>query len=148
MRIRAPKWRTKMADTLRRAFHLDLPPDDVETVHRLLDSVWSETSQVPDSDRIRFETALIELAANVMVHADPGNGVECTLAIEVTDARITATLTDSGIEADIPRIDGGMPDEMEEAGRGLSLMHALLDELEYSRDGELNRWRIVRNLSE
>ena len=135
-----------MADALQRTFHLDSPPDDVETVHRLLSSLWNEAPQVTDGDRIRFETALIELAANVMVHADDGSGVECTLVIEVTDARISATLTDSGIEADLPLTDRDMPDELEEAGRGLSLMHALVDEVEYTRDGELNRWRIVRNL--
>jgi serine/threonine-protein kinase RsbW len=135
-----------MTNTLRRTFHLESPPDDVETVHELLDSLWSEAPQVTDGDRIRFETALIELAANVMTYADPGSTLECTLVIEVTNARITATLTDSGIEADIPLTDRGMPGELAEAGRGLSLMHALVDEIEYTRDGELNRWRIARNL--
>jgi serine/threonine-protein kinase RsbW len=135
-----------MTDALRRTFHLDSPPDDVETVHGLLASLWRETSRVTDGDRIRFETALIELAANVMTYADPGSTVECTLIIEVTDARITATLTDSGIEADIPLTDRGMPGELQEAGRGLPLMRALVDEIDYTRDGELNRWRIARNL--
>lgn len=137
-----------MTSTLRRTFPLESPPDDVETVHDLLALLWSETPQVSDGDRIRFETALIELAANVMAYADPGSTVECTLVIEVTDARITAMLTDSGIEADIPLTNRGMPGELQEAGRGLPLMRALVDELEYTRDGELNRWRIVRNLSE
>ena len=135
-----------MTDALRRTFHLVSPPDDVETVHELLASLWSETPHVTDGDRIRFETALIELAANVMTYADAGGTVECTLVIEVTDARITATLTDSGIEADIPLTDRGMPGDLEEAGRGLSLVHALVDEIKYTRDGELNRWRIARNL--
>jgi serine/threonine-protein kinase RsbW len=135
-----------MTDALRRTFPLESPPDDVDTVHELLASLWSETPQVTEGDRIRFETALIELAANVMTYAAPGSTLEYTLVIELTDARITATLTDSGIEADIPLTDGGMPGELEEAGRGLSLMHALVDEIEYTRDGELNRWRIVRNL--
>jgi serine/threonine-protein kinase RsbW len=135
-----------MADALRRTFSLESPPDDVDTVQDLLASLWGETPQVTDADRIRFETALIELAANVMAYADPGSTVECTLVIEVTDARITATLTDSGIEADIPLTDRGMPDELQEAGRGLPLMRALVDEIEYTRDGELNRWRIARNL--
>ena len=135
-----------MTDALRRTFHLESPPDDVETVHERLASLGTETPQVTDGDRIRFETALIELAANVMTYADPGSTLECTLVIEVTDARITATLTDSGIEANIPLADRVMPGELEEAGRGLSLMHALVDEVEYTRDGELNRWRIARNL--
>jgi serine/threonine-protein kinase RsbW len=135
-----------MADALRRTFSLESPPDDVDTVHDLLASLWGETPQVTDADRIRFETALIELAANVMTYADPGSTVECTLIIEVTDARITATLTDSGIEADIPLTDRGMPGELQEAGRGLPLMRALVDEIDYTRDGELNRWRIARNL--
>jgi serine/threonine-protein kinase RsbW len=137
-----------MTDVLRRTFALESPPDDVETVHALLASLWSESPQVTDGDRIRFETALIELAANVMTYAVPGGTVECTLVIEVTDARITAILTDSGLEADVPIADRAMPGELQEAGRGLALMHALVDELEYTRDGDLNRWRIARNLGE
>ena len=58
-----------MTSTLRRTFPLESPPDDVETVHDLLSLLWSETPQVSDGDRIRFETALIELAANVMAYA-------------------------------------------------------------------------------
>ncbi|WP_168627583.1 ATP-binding protein [Cryobacterium sp. BB307] len=137
-----------MTDALRRTYVLESPPDDVETVHDLLASLWSEAPQVTNGDRIRFETALIELAANVMTYAVPGGTVECTLLIEVTDVRIIATLTDSGYEADIPLTDGRMPGELQEAGRGLLLMRALVDEIEYTREGDLNRWRIARNLAE
>jgi serine/threonine-protein kinase RsbW len=39
-----------------------------------------------------------------------------------------------------------MPDVESEAGRGLAMARSLLDDLGYERDGEVNRWRLVKQL--
>jgi anti-sigma regulatory factor (Ser/Thr protein kinase) len=39
-----------------------------------------------------------------------------------------------------------MPSHSSEAGRGIAMARKLLDELGYERDGEVNRWRLVKKL--
>jgi len=39
-----------------------------------------------------------------------------------------------------------MPAPDSEQGRGLAMARSLLDELGYRRDGEVNRWRLVKRL--
>lgn len=132
------------------------PPDDVNTVHALLQTVWADAAHVSATDRCSFETALIELASNVFRYADTGSGVTCGLRLEVSDVSLDARLSDTGataaelFAAKIPGAAGldarQMPDELSESGRGIALIQALVDELEYTRDGDLNRWHISRRL--
>lgn len=124
------------------------PPDDVDTVHRLLLGVWEDFPAVSPIDRASFETALIELASNVLRHADGGSGVRCDLSIEVVDGRIEARLTDTGEAGEIDLMPQSMPeDPLSEQGRGIPLIQALVDEMEYSRSGAHNHWRISRTLA-
>ena len=102
----------------------------------------------PMRDRFSFETALIELAANVIRHADDGDGVTCTLAIETSGEEIVATITDSGVAGNVHLGWREMPGELEESGRGIALIKALVHELDYDRQGDLNCWRISRKLGE
>jgi serine/threonine-protein kinase RsbW len=39
-----------------------------------------------------------------------------------------------------------MPDAESESGRGLPMARWLLDELIYKREGEVNKWRLVKQL--
>lgn len=126
---------------------LQAPPDNVDAVHSLLETVWAHDLIVSGSDRLRFETALIELASNVLQHANTGAGVTCNLQLQISAEQIVATLRDSGASAVTGIPHAGMPDELAEGGRGLPLIHALVDELDYQRDGDINQWRIVRRLS-
>ncbi|TXN31127.1 ATP-binding protein [Lacisediminihabitans profunda] len=125
---------------------MSAPPDDVDTVHALLQEVWSNSPAVSATDRVCFETALIELAGNVIQHADAGTGVSCTLTVEVFGDRIEARLSDTGEPGQFHLVPGGMPHELAESGRGIPLIEALVDELHYDRSGSLNLWRISRRL--
>jgi serine/threonine-protein kinase RsbW len=136
-----------MHDTTQHSLRMSSPPDDVDTVHDLLETVWSDVPDIGMKDRLSFETALIELASNVMRHADPGSGVLCTLTIETFPDRIEATLSDSGEPGDVQLADRSMPEALAESGRGIPLIQALVDELRYDRADGLNRWYITRQLT-
>jgi len=122
-----------------------VPPGDVNAVHSLLEAVWADLPDIPMMERFKFETALLELASNVVKHADGGFGLWCTLEIDAYPERIEATVVDDGEPSDahvlVPR---DMPDELSESGRGIALIQALVDDLAYSHDGKTNRWRISR----
>lgn len=123
------------------------PPDTLNRVHELLAKVWLDSPQISGVDRASFETALIEVASNVIRHANHGNPVECTVAVDATEGEITATLIDTGRESDIELSQVRMPDASAESGRGLAIVKALVDEVVYDSDGNVNYWRITRNLS-
>lgn len=136
-----------MSDATQHTLHMSSPPDDVNTVHDLLENVWSDLPDVGLEDRLSFETALIELASNVMRHADPGSGVLCTLTIETFSDRIEATLSDTGEPGHVQLADRSMPGALAESGRGIPLIQALVDELRYDRTDGLNHWYITRQLT-
>lgn len=123
---------------------LSSPPDDVDTVHEFLESVW-RASDVPPIERFRFETALIELTANVIRHAAGPGGVVCSLVMEVSEKTLAAEVVDDGEAGDID-LTREMPDDLEESGRGIPLIRALVDEVGYSRSADANHWRLARAL--
>ena len=135
-----------MPDTQSFTFDLSSPPDDVETLHDLLEPVWGGLNTLTPTDRFSFETALIELVANIIRHGDTGSGVVFTLTVEKTTSRITAVSTDNGPEAHVEWDRDEMPDALAESGRGIQLIRALADDLSYSRVDGQNRWEISRTL--
>jgi serine/threonine-protein kinase RsbW len=127
------------------SMQLSSPPADIDTVHDMLADAWAALPTLEAPDRIRFETAFIELASNIMRHADNGAGVSCTLRIEHTGERIEATLLDNGKPGNVT-LNAAMPDDFSESGYGIPLVQALVDDLEYHYDGARNRWRISSRL--
>lgn len=122
------------------------PPGDLGIVHGLLQTLWSHAPGVAARDRLCFETALLELAGNVLEHADDGGGLTCSVHVELCEGRLQALLQDTGRPGDVDLAPGGMPDPLAERGRGIPLIRALVDDLAYERDGDVNRWRISKRL--
>lgn len=135
-----------MADTIQRTLRMSSPPDDVNSVHGHLESIWAHSPAISAVDRLSFELALIELAGNVICHADSGSGVSFTLTIETFADSIQATVRDTGEPVDVELTGRDMPGELSESGRGIPLITALVDEFAYDREGDLNHWRITRKL--
>ena len=144
--MRARKVRSQMADPTIHMVSMSSPPDDVDTVHALLENVWRDSPNVSMIDRMSFETALIELVSNVIRHADSGLGVICTLTVEVTPDRIDATIRDTGEPGNVELVGRAMPGDLAESGRGIPLIQALVDDLSYEREGNLNRWNLHRKI--
>ncbi|WP_291043243.1 ATP-binding protein [Herbiconiux sp.] len=120
------------------------PPDDVDAVHEFLETVWEANLGVSEFDRMAFETALIELASNVIQHAAGEGGVTCVLTVEADENGLSASLADTADAGGIVLMDRSMPDELSESGRGIALIQALVDDLRYERVDEHNVWSISR----
>lgn len=93
-----------------------------------------------------FETALGEIGANVLTHGRPGGHHEdVSYVLKFDGEAASALFSDRGPEVH-EHLSREMPDEWSEEGRGLPMARALLDELGYRRDGELNIWKLVKRL--
>lgn len=131
---------------------LDVPAvvESLEEVHAAVERLWAADPSTGLRDRIRFETAVIEIAGNIVEHAyrldEPASAgrrrMEVTLTID--PERVRAVLGDDGLPAAIDLSRVVMPDDEEaESGRGLALAVAALDDLDYRRDGDRNTWSLV-----
>jgi serine/threonine-protein kinase RsbW len=127
-----------------RSLHFTTPPDDLNAVHDFLETVLETAPDIDDLDRMAFETALVELAGNVIQHADGGGGTTCVLTVTVEGGHLRAELTDSAEAGGVRLVGRTMPDELDESGRGIPFIQALVDTLEYRRDGDHNVWTIAR----
>jgi serine/threonine-protein kinase RsbW len=119
-------------------------PETIADLHELLARVGRENSDVSDMDLMMFETAVIEIAANVVEHGRPEGQVFYTFRLLLLDDRIEAALSDSGEELYGQPLAASLPDEMAERGRGLALADAVLDELVYERCQERNTWKMIK----
>jgi anti-sigma regulatory factor (Ser/Thr protein kinase) len=93
-----------------------------------------------------FETAIVEIGANVLTHGSPRESrrpVEYSLRWDGQLA--VASFADAGPPVH-NQIGRAMPALTSEGGRGLALARLLLDELGYKREGNVNIWRLVKRL--
>jgi serine/threonine-protein kinase RsbW len=119
-------------------------PQTLDALHDLLERVGSEHPEVDASDLMLFETAVIEVAGNVVEHGRPPGEVRWTFRLQVRPDRLEGRLSDGGQEYPGGTWGTEMPDAMDEDGRGLALATAVLDSLAYERTDEANHWTMVR----
>jgi serine/threonine-protein kinase RsbW len=124
----------------------DSPPATVDDIHRVLEEFWQKAPGIDLVDRLSFETALIELSSNVIRHADDGHGLSCELEISCTEDALTAELQDTGRPGGLYESAPDMPDVDSESGRGLPIIHALVNAVTYERISGYNRWYLMRKL--
>jgi serine/threonine-protein kinase RsbW len=120
-------------------------PETLNRLHDLLEEVSREHPDIGSGDLMLFETAVIEVAGNVVEHGRPPGSVGWSFRLHVLEDRLEARLSDSGEEYPGGTWGTSMPqDPMQEDGRGLALATAMLDSLTYERVDEANHWTMVR----
>jgi serine/threonine-protein kinase RsbW len=120
-------------------------PETLNLLHDLLEQVGRDHPDLDSSDLMLFETAVIEVAGNVVEHGRPPGAVTWSFRLGVHADRLEARLSDSGEEYPGGTWGTEMPeDPMQEDGRGLPLATAVLDSLGYQRDGQVNHWTMLR----
>jgi serine/threonine-protein kinase RsbW len=120
-------------------------PETLDLLHDLLERVGDAHPDLDDGDLMLFETAVIEVAGNVVEHGRPRGRVAWTFRLSVLPDRLEATLSDSGEEYPGGTWGTTMPEDlMREDGRGLALATAVLDDLRYDRVDDVNHWAMVR----
>lgn len=121
-------------------------PQTLHELHELLERAGSEHADLPEQDLMLFETAVIEIAGNVVEHGRPKGEVTYTFRLRVLPDRLQGLLDDGG-QAVRQSESSVMPDSWSEHGRGLALARAVLDELTYQRDGDRNVWVMTKRRS-
>ena len=114
-------------------------PELLEPVHDLLARLWADEPGVDERDRIRFEIAVAEVAANIAEHG--AGAARVSLRLSSSPDRIQAVFEDDG--APVEARPEQPPAGDAERGRGLLLARAAVDRFSYERDGTTNRWVIV-----
>jgi serine/threonine-protein kinase RsbW len=119
-------------------------PEALHELHELLERVRREHWDLSPDDVSMIETAVMEIAGNVVEHGQPSGQVQYSFEVDIEPERLQARLSDSGEAVPASAQDREMPGEMAEEGRGLALAEAALDELRYERVQGWNRWEMVR----
>ena len=137
-----------MSALVARSKRFATPAENLDSVHDLLEDAWNASPGLGDRDRMSVETAVAELVANVIQYGTDGRNVAFTLTVIVEPSRVEVTVSDSGNEVHVDLATRAMPDPLEESGRGIPLMQALLDSVEYHRVEGMNHWTLVRTRAE
>lgn len=122
-------------------------PDCLDQVHELLEQLWEDAPEIPAEHRMRFELAVAEVTANIVRHAcgeRSGNEVALELRLLLFQDRLEAQFRDTGQAAEVDVEAVQMPDELADQGRGLAMARVAADQVAYQRDGEVNRWLVVK----
>lgn len=124
-----------------------LGPEILDEVHALVGQLLDATA-ASTVDRIRFEMAVIEIANNIVEHSrrtDPPSDEPRSfhLVVQGHDDALTAEFRDDGRPVVIDFEAISMPGEDAEAGRGLALALATVDDISHEHHDGLNIWRIA-----
>lgn len=133
-----------MPEVVSRTLRISAPPDSIDTVQDLLATVWAQTPDLDPADLMAAELSIVELAANVIEHANRGEAISFTLSVVVYDDRIEATVTDEGRVDVVDLSARSMPEQYAERGRGIPLMQALTETVEHTHVDGVNYWTVVR----
>jgi serine/threonine-protein kinase RsbW len=121
-------------------------PTCFDVVQDALAELWTDAEDVAPTDRMLFETALIEIVGNLVEHARQPDGlpVDVHMQITVHADRVEARMHDNGTPAHVDSTGAEMPDELAEGGRGLALAAAVTD-LAHVREDDGNTWTVTRH---
>lgn len=120
--------------------------DRLESVHGALEHFWSAAEdrgvRPRHEDRMQFDLAVIEVAANICKHAGRGGGVTLELELSLFPERVEARFEDDAPPAELPPTRA-MPAHCHESGRGLAIVDRAVDEARYERAADQhNVWSL------
>ncbi|KPG76654.1 hypothetical protein AEQ27_15295, partial [Frigoribacterium sp. RIT-PI-h] len=118
----------------------------MDLVQNAFESWWTSLGDDSLETRFSFETAIVEIAANVIEHSrrsEADLGRRFTLELSATDDRLTAVFHDNGMPSDIDLSAVSMADLEDEDGRGLALALLSLESLDYRHEDGRNVWTLV-----
>lgn len=95
-----------------------------------------------------IEIATDEAVANVIKHSyaeDPSKTISITM--EIKDGYVEITVRDFGIKMEVKKIEEPELPDLRESGRGLLLIHKLVDEMEYRNVCKGNMLLLRRKIS-
>lgn len=127
-------------------FEVPATAESLDEVQDRFAAWWEGVGEDDVALRFKLETALAEIAANIVEHTrrtDQEAGRRYTVRLDATDHELTAVLTDNGRPADVDLAAVTMADVDEESGRGLALAIAALDRLEHRHEHGHNVWTLV-----
>ncbi|WP_375504570.1 ATP-binding protein [uncultured Jatrophihabitans sp.] len=114
------------------------------------DLVAEMYDSVPDdlhaTDRIRFESAVVEIVGNVIEHAQPvqlHGGVRMRVVVSRDERTLRGVVTDDGQSAPVELSTLTMSGLEDVDGRGLAMALALSSDLHYERVAGRNRWIVT-----
>jgi serine/threonine-protein kinase RsbW len=116
--------------------------ETLDDIGALLERMWFSHDHVPDAVRTEMEIAVGEISANIIEHAAKGRPVRLRMEVRVLPDKVSVSVVDDGLPAQVDVNATVMPDQMAECGRGLALAHAVLDRLHYRRSF-VNHWTLV-----
>ena len=107
--------------------------------------MWESEPGIELMDRIRFETAIIEVASNIIEHSRPASTdpVRLLLDLECSPHRLYAEFNDNAKPAGVNLDVATLPEDASSSGRGLALAKVALDEFSYSKQRGGNRWTLL-----
>ena len=118
-------------------------PAALDRIHDLFARIGEEREDVDGTDLMLMETAVVEIAGNVISHGRPAGSITMSLTFDITDSRLDVHIRETGQPPpDTPSY--AMPDEEAEHGRGLPLCAAILDTFEYDRVDDTNLWHLAK----
>jgi len=120
----------------------------LDEIQQTLDLLWDRHPEVSAMARMHMELAACEIGANICKHSGGGQPVGMRMKAEVSGSNVRVSFADDGQLAEV-RLDAvTMPSDTAEQGRGLAIAVAILDKLSFRRDAAVNRWTLVRRLSD
>lgn len=128
------------------AFDVPATVESLDTVQDRFAAWWDGLGIDDLRPRFALETAVAEIAANIVEHTlrtDQEAGRRYSVELDVTEHAVTAVLRDNGRPADVDLSAVTMADVDAESGRGLALAIAALDRLEHRHEDGHNVWTLV-----
>ncbi|GAB3435558.1 ATP-binding protein [Flindersiella endophytica] len=119
-------------------------PQSLELLHQLFERVAVDHPRIPPIDLSLVETAVIEIAGNVIEHGQPPGEVEWQLRLDVHPDHLGAVLTDTSTKQAPDPGTATTAEPLSESGRGLALARAAVHELTYQRRDDHNTWTMTR----